>query len=87
VRCLGLLPESEGVQRPSEVWLVDDLLLAPLALVVFGEAVVFWGLSVLLPRLHLKWLTVSPGRQQERREKPGVAGKNQNKGEGGHKSV
>eukprot|EP00063_Salmo_salar_P025733 XP_014000568.1 PREDICTED: target of rapamycin complex 2 subunit MAPKAP1 isoform X1 [Salmo salar] len=44
-----------------------------MALVVFGEAVVFWGLSVLLPRLHLKGLTVSPGRQQEKREKPGVA--------------
>ncbi|XP_042158643.1 target of rapamycin complex 2 subunit MAPKAP1 isoform X1 [Oncorhynchus tshawytscha] len=38
-----------------------------------SNTVVFWGLSVLLPRLHLKWLTVSPGRQQERREKPGVA--------------
>lgn len=85
MRCLGLLSESEGVQRPSEVWL-DDLLLAPMALVVFGEAVVFWGLSVLLPRLHLKGLTVSPGRQQEKREKPGVAGKNLNKG-GGNTSL
>ncbi|XP_045543018.1 target of rapamycin complex 2 subunit MAPKAP1 isoform X3 [Salmo salar] len=38
-----------------------------------SNTVVFWGLSVLLPRLHLKGLTVSPGRQQEKREKPGVA--------------